>query len=84
MKRNRKGLYEYGGYLGFRVMCALHQELFPGEKVIAGNSRKGRAILRAFDKVYTDGIEDTAQLMPEELTRVRRRIFPPKDRDRDV
>lgn len=84
MKRNRHGHFEYGGYRAFMTMCALHRDMFPGEDAIDGGSSKARAIYRAMDKVYTDGVEDTAQLMPEDLRRIQRRIFPPKDRDRDV
>jgi hypothetical protein len=66
-------MYRYRGYFAFKVMAELHQQLFPLEKSIDGNSRKANAIYRAFDKVYTDGIEDCFQESDEEISKMRKR-----------
>lgn len=60
MKRS-KGLFRYEGYFAFKIACEIHEALFPGKTRIDGGSRKMRAIYRALDKVYTDGVEDAVQ-----------------------
>lgn len=84
--KKRKGLYKYAGYHAFRVAAELHAELFPGEKSIDGGTRKMGVILRAFDKVYTDGVEDAIQLDERELRGECRKIgaTPFGVRERDV
>jgi hypothetical protein len=72
--KTSKGRYKYEGYLAFRVMAELHAELFPNEKSIDGGSRKAQKIFRAFNKVYTDGVEDTLQRDDEWIAKQRKRI----------
>jgi hypothetical protein len=72
--KKRNGLYQYCGYLAFRVMADLHEKLWPEEKEISGSSRRASHIFKALSKAYTDGIEDAAQLSDEELAILRKRI----------
>lgn len=73
MKR-RKGLFRYEGYFAFKIACEIHEALFPKEARIDGGSHKMRAIYRALDKVYTDGVEDAVQHDDAWIAAQRRRI----------
>lgn len=72
MKKS-KGLYRYRGFTADLVADDLHYKLFPGCDRNVGN-RRMRAIFRAFDKVYTDGVEDALELSDAQLARERRKV----------
>ena len=72
--KKRKGLYKYGGYYAFRIAAELHGKLFPGAPC-DGGTQKMQHIFHAFEKVYTDGVEDALQLDENQLKAERRKIM---------
>lgn len=69
-----KGRHKYRGYGAFTEMCSLVADLFPAEKTIDGNSKRANAIYRAFDKVYTCGIEEAMMWDDAKRAREIRRV----------
>ena len=71
MKKS-KGLYRYRGFTADLVAGDLYYKLFPNSERNIGS--RTRAIFRAFDKVYTDGVEDALELSDAQLARERRKV----------